>query len=474
MTAKKRARPFGVAAMAEFTIEEILQATGGRLLQKGEAAAVTGVSTDTRTLSKGALYIPLIGENFDGHAFLGKAAEAGAGVVLMSDVARSEGLPASVSAIAVPDTLQALEDLARFHRSRFDIPVVAVTGSSGKTTTKDMLTAILETTFSVCSTKKNHNNEIGLSETILSLNAGHEVLVTEMGMRGLGQIAELADVARPTMGLVTCVGTAHIGILGSQENIARAKGELIEALPKDGVAILNADDPYVSAMHSLFAGRSLYYGVETRRDVYATDISFGASGTTYTCHVGETSFPVTLRLLGIHNVYDALAATAVAVSLGVSAENIQKALEAFVSRSDSQKLLKIGEVTVLDDSYNANPLSVKMALDALTQLGGRRRFAVLGDMLELGASEKEQHYEIGKRVAALGFDRLIAVGPLSCETARGARDGGMTAVAEVSGPADAADILSRETAPGDVVLIKGSHAMHLETVVAHWRGDADS
>ncbi len=460
--------------MAEFTIEEIIAATGGRLLQKGGAAAVSGVSTDTRTITKGALYIPLKGENFDGHAFLEKAAEAGASVVLTSDEERAKALSSSVSVIVVSDTLRALEDLARFHRLRFDIPVAAVTGSSGKTTTKDMLTAILETIFPVCSTKKNHNNEIGLSETLLSLTAEHRVLVTEMGMRGLGQIAELADVARPTMGIVTCVGTAHIGILGSLENIARAKGELIEALPKEGMAILNADDPYVLAMHSLFGGRALYYGIDNRQDVYATDISLTESGTTYICHIGEISFPVTLRLLGIHNVYDALAATAAAFSLGVPPAKIREALGNFISRSESQKLLKIGEVTVLDDSYNANPLSVKMALDALTQLGGRRRIAVLGDMLELGADEKARHYETGKQVAALGFDRLITVGELSRETARGARDGGMTAVSEVSGPEEAAAVLKKETAPGDAVLIKGSHAMHLETVVAHWRGDAES
>ncbi len=460
--------------MADFTIEEILEATGGRLLQRGEANVAHGVSTDTRTLEPGALYIPLIGENFDGHTFLKKAAEAGANAVLLSDAARAKELPETVSVIAVRDTLRALEDLARLHRMRFDIPVVAVTGSSGKTTTKDMLTAILETTFSVCSTKKNHNNEIGLSETLLSLTPAHEAVVTEMGMRGLGQIAELADVARPTMGLVTCVGTAHIGILGSQENIARAKGELIEALPDDGVAVLNADDPYVSAMHSLFGGRVLYYGVDRHRDVYATDIVPKPEGTAYICHIGETAFPVTLRLLGIHNVYDALAATAAAASLGVSPGNIQKALGDFVSRSDSQKLLKIGEVTVLDDSYNANPLSVEMALDALIQLGGRRRIAVLGDMLELGASEKEQHYRIGRKAAALGLDLLITVGDLSAETARGARDGGMTAVAEVSDPKEAAEMLRRETVSGDTVLIKGSHAMHLETVAAYWRGDAES
>ncbi len=460
--------------MAEFSTEEILTATGGRLLQKGNVAKVGGVSTDTRTIRKGELYIPLLGENFDGHAFLGKAVEAGAAAVLVSDESRAKELPESVSVIAVPDTLRALENVARFHRLRFQIPVVAVTGSSGKTTTKDMLTAILETKFSVCSTKKNHNNEIGLSETLLSLTPAHEAVVTEMGMRGLGQIAELADVARPTMGLVTCVGTAHIGILGSRENIARAKGELIEALPNDGVAVLNADDSLVSSMHSLFGGRTIYYGIENKRDVYAMDVVFGETGTMYICHIGEESFPVMLRLFGIHNVYDALAATAAASLLGVSSKNIQTALANFVSRSDSQKLVKIGGVTVLDDSYNANPLSVERALSALLQLGGRRRIAVLGDMLELGASEKDMHYQIGQKVAALGFDRLIAVGELSRETARGARDGGLTAVTEVSSPFEAAEILKEETVAGDAVLIKGSHAMHLDTVVADWEGDQEA
>ena len=460
--------------MAEFTVEEILSATGGTLLQKGEKDIAGGISTDTRTIQKGELYVPLSGENFDGHAFISKACEAGAAGVVLSDTSYADKVPAGIFVVSVKNTLGALEDLARFHRDRFSIPVVAVTGSSGKTTTKDMLTAILETTFSVCRTEKNHNNEIGLSKTLLSLTENHEVAVTEMGMRGLGQIAELAEVAHPTVGIVTCVGTAHIGILGSRENIAKAKGELIEALPKDGVAILNADDEYVSKMDTLCSGRAMYYGIENPKDVYATDVVFKPDATIYNCHAGDSVFPVELQMLGIHNVYDAMAATAAAISLGVSPENIQKALGNFVSQSDSQRIYKIGSVTVLDDSYNANPLSVEMAFRAMCQLSGKRKILVLGDMLELGEFENKWHEEIGEKAAYLGFDVLITVGNLSHHTADGARRGGMKSVIETKSAKEAAEILAKETKAGDVVLIKGSHAMHLETVSDFWRGDLHS
>lgn len=460
--------------MATFELEEILRATGGRLLQKGTADTVSGISTDTRTIRKGELYLPLSGENFNGHAFIGNAVRAGASVIFLSDESYANEIPDTVSVISVPHTLHALEDLARFHRMRFSIPVMAVTGSSGKTTTKDMLTAILETTYTVCRTENNFNNEIGLSKTLLSLTEAHEAAVVEMGMRGLGQIAELAKTARPNIGVVTCVGTAHIGILGSRDNIAKAKGELIEALPDDGTAILNADDEYVSKMDRLFRGKSVFYGIENKKDVYASDISFEPEGTVYTCHAGDAVFPVRLRMLGIHNVYDALAATAAGLRAGVSPENIKKALETFVSQSASQRVYALGGVTVLDDSYNANPLSVEMAFRAALQLPGARRILVLGDMLELGDSEVKCHEETGRKAAELGFDALITVGALSHYTAEGARAGGMKTVTETMSPAEAADILKKETKDGDVVLIKGSHAIHLETVAELWRGDLKS
>ncbi len=456
--------------MAAFTIEEILQATGGALLQRGRIDRCEGVSTDTRTLAEGALFIPLIGENFNGHRFLRSAAEKGAAAVLVSEKEAAGGLPESVTVIAVKDTLKALEGLARFHRLRFDIPVVAVTGSNGKTTTKDMITAVLKTTYHVCHTLKNFNNEIGLSQTLLALSAEDDVCVTEMGMRGLGQIAELCRTACPTVGVVTNVGTSHIGILGSRENIAKAKGELIEALPDTGAAVLNGDDDFVRAMGKEFAGRLLYYGREDGWDAVAEDIHFYPDATAFTCCVPDARRAVRLSMIGIHNVYDALAAAAVGRFLDVPMDRICDALSSFSPQGASQKIEHIEGATVLNDSYNANPLSMDMAFRAFGQLPGRRHILVLGDMLELGRYAEALHRETGRKAAAHHFDEMITVGPMARLMAEAAQAEGMLRVSSFDSCREAAAYLKTIVREGDAVLIKGSHAMHLETIPDFWRG----
>lgn len=459
--------------MASFSISEIIKATGGAIVQNGEADSVCGISTDTRSITKGELFIPLIGENFDGHKFLGKAVSSGAACVLVSEIEAAEGLPSGVTVIAVKNTLQALEALARFHRLRFSVPVVAVTGSNGKTTTKDMTTAVLKTVFHVCATKKNFNNEIGLSQTLLGLTEEDEACVVEMGMRGFGQIDELCRIALPTAGIVTNVGTSHIGLLGSRENIAKAKSELVQNLPKDGTAILNGDDPLVRRMGESFAGNVLTFGIENPSDVKGSNLDFGGEETDFQCVGKDVSFPVHLRLLGIHNVYDALAAATVGMLLGVPPEKIQNALESFVPQGASQKLYRLAGALVLDDSYNANPLSVEMAFRALFQLKAERRILVLGDMLELGDFAEDLHYQIGKKAAGYKADVLVTVGPLSRMTAKGARDGGMQEVVCCDTCAEAASYLRHHAGEGDAVLIKGSHAMHMETIKGLWEGDPE-
>lgn len=459
--------------MASFTIEEILQATGGTLLRQGTAKICSGVSTDTRTLAPGELFLPLSGERFNGHRFLRKAAEQGAAAVLLSEREWLEDLPEPLTAIAVDDTLAALEGLARFHRLRFAIPVVAVTGSNGKTTTKDMIASVLKTVYHVCHTKKNFNNEIGLSQTLLSLTDEDEVCVVEMGMRGLGQIAELCRTACPTIGVVTNVGTSHIGLLGSQDNIACAKAELIEALPADGTAILNEDDPRVRAMGGRFAGRVVSYGAAEGKDVSAEDIREEPDAMDFLCRAFGGTFPVRLPLIGIHNVYDALAAAAAGRVLDVPPEQIRTALESFRPQGDSQKMESIGGASVLNDAYNANPLSMDMAFRALRQLPGRRHLLVLGDMLELGAYAEALHRETGEKAASYGFDEMITVGPLARQMAEAAKAAGLPKIVCFEDCRSAAEYLKQEVRPGDAVLIKGSHAMHLETIPGLWRGEGE-
>lgn len=459
--------------MASFTIGEVLKAVGGVLVRRGNAGLCRGVSTDTRTLEEGNLFIPLSGEHFDGHRFLSSAAEKGAAAVVVSNREAADNLPPAVTVIAAGDTLRALEDLARFHRQRFSVPVVAVTGSNGKTTTKDMISAVLKTTYRVCHTKKNFNNEIGLSQTLLSLTEDDEVCVVEMGMRGLGQIAELCRIACPTLGVVTNVGTSHIGILGSRENIARAKGELIDALPVGGTAILNEDDDFVRAMGDRYAGRVVSYGVAHGKDARAEHVEQLPEAMDFQCSLFGETFPVHLPMIGIHNVYDALAAAAAGRVLGVSAERIRQALECFRPQGDSQKIETVGGVRVLNDSYNANPLSMEMAFRAFAQMEGRRHILVLGDMLELGRYEEEFHRDMGRRAAEMGFDAMITVGPLAKLMADAARQAGMADTVSFSDCRSAAAYIRTYAEAGDAVLIKGSHAMHLETIPGLWRGEAE-
>lgn len=455
--------------MASFTVEEIKKATDGNILQTGSMDYCTGVSTDTRTIEPGSLFIALKGERFDGHKFLTEACDKGAAVLLVSQKDVSNQIPSDVSVICVKDTKQGLEDLAHFYRMKFSIPVIAVTGSNGKTTTKDMITLLLETKYHVCATKKNFNNEIGLSMTLLSMTPDTEVCVVEMGMRGLGQIAELCRIASPTIGVVTNVGTSHIGILGNKENIAKAKAELIESLPDDGVAILNEDDPYVIAMGNKFKGNIIGYGVHGKYVVSACDIQYQSTGTKYMCTCFDEAFRVKLSALGIHHIYDALAATAAARVIGVDVKKIQKALAEFSPGAQRQGVTQVKDVLIMDDSYNANPLSMEMAFHSLKQLNASHYFLLLGDMGELGKFSEKLHFETGKKAAEIGFDGLITVGPLSVHLAEGAKAGGMKQVYTVSSCDEVIPILTKLVHAGDAVLLKGSHAMHMEKIPELWK-----
>lgn len=455
--------------MASFTLEEIKRATGGSILRGDPLQVVTGVGTDSRSISQGDLFIPLVGETFDGHAFLKDAVAGGAAAVLASD---GEKIPAdgSVSVIVVQNTKTALEKIAEWHRKRFSIPVVAVTGSNGKTTTKDMITSILRTKYHVCATPLNYNNEIGVSKTILHMDENTEVCVTEMGMRGFGQIAELCSIAHPTLGVITNVGTSHIGLLGSRENIAKAKRELIDALPLDGTAVLNQDDGLVKRMGDTYAGKIIGYGMQGKYPVHASAIAYTDAGTEFICSCFDEAFKVKLPLLGEHNVYDALAAIATARVLGVSAARIARALSAFQTEGSRQRMMNIHGVTVVDDSYNANPLSMEMALRAVLQLKGRKRFLILGDMGELGEHAAKYHYELGEKAGQMGFDGLIALGDLSLNTADGAENAGVRIVKRASSSEEAVSAIAKMAASGDIVLIKGSHAMHMDQIPEIWKG----
>jgi len=453
-------------------LQYIAQVTGGRLTPAAARGTVTGISTDSRTLEPGELFVPLRGERFDGHDFLTLAVRRGAAACLSEDVIA--GFPVPV--IQVADTMTALGDLAAARRREFAGPVVAVTGSSGKTTTKEMLAAILGQQAPGLKTEGNFNNLIGLPLTLFRLEPGQSWAVLEMGMSARGEIARLAEIARPDVGIITNVGPAHLETLHGLDGVARAKGELFVALRAGGTAVINADDERVARLPVANGVRRLLYGASAAAEVRAEAIVAAGAAVSFRLLLPGGAWPVLLQVAGRHNVENALAAAAAALALGTPATTIVRGLEAFRPVRGRMEVVNLAAgVVLLEDSYNANPLSMRAALTALDEMGGSgRRIAVLGDMLELGSSAAELHRQVGAAAAA-HCDLLFLLGEMASETAAGARQGGMPAagVQIVASHAEAAARLRALLRPGDRVLVKGSRGMQMEKVSAALR-EADS
>jgi UDP-N-acetylmuramoyl-tripeptide--D-alanyl-D-alanine ligase len=452
-----------------FSAEELSAATAGRWLDP-PPATVCGVSTDTRAAAAGALFVALRGERFDGHAFLADAARAGAAAAVVSEAGAAAGLPR----LLVADTLAALGAVAGHHRRRFDLPVVAVTGSNGKTTTREMVAAILATRGPVLKTEGNLNNEVGLPLTLLGLTAEHQAAVLELGMSHPGEIARLTALARPQVGLVTNAAAAHLAGLGSIDGVADAKAELYLGLPEGGVAVANADDPRMLRRAQASGRRLLTFaaGRQRRGDVVVLEVlAQDATGLRFLLGVGQRELEVTLPLVGAHNALNAAAAACAAIALGCSDREIVRGLAAVrpVGRRLRLERLASGALLV-DDCYNANPLSMRAALATLADLAraeGGRPLAALGDMLELGAEEAALHREVGAAAAAAGLARLLAFGPRSLETVAGAVAAGLPPERSFHTEDLAALAAATRAAlsAGDVLLVKGSRGMKLERLV---------
>ncbi len=447
-----------------FTVPEIAAATNGRVVGP-ENGSITAVSTDSRSVAPGELFVPLRGERFDGHAFIDEVIAKGVRVVLAENAPR-RGIPSDVAVIAVKDTLRALGDLAAAWRRRFAIPVIGITGSNGKTTTKEMLAAILERSGAGLKTSGNLNNLVGLPRMLFRLGQEHCWAVLEMGMSEPGEIDRLAEIAAPRVGVVLNAFPAHLESMGSVANIAKAKGELLLRLPAGGCAVYNADDPLVAALPSPDTVRRLSFGVADA-DVKATGItSLGIDGQRFGIHLPDADVTVHLRAFGGHNIHNALAAAAAAHALGIPAEMIRAGLERFRPYDKRFQVEQVHGLVLIDDSYNANPASMAAALATLAELkGDRRAFVALGAMLELGGDEAGLHRDLGV-LAARVADHLYLYGDLAAHTAEGALSAGMPATAVVrtdSHDEIVAHILSRARA-GDFVLVKGSRGMRMEKV----------
>jgi UDP-N-acetylmuramoyl-tripeptide--D-alanyl-D-alanine ligase len=460
-----------------FTIEDIARATGGAVC--GDAAGgVTGVSTDSRLVGAGELFVALKGARFDGHDFIQAAAARGVKTFLADSAWLSHNAaPSGATVVAVKDTLRALGDLASWHRRRFSVPVAGITGSNGKTTVKEMLASILTLTGPGLKTAGNLNNLIGLPQMLFRLNDGHRWAVLEMGMSEPGEIDRLAEIAGPEVGVITNAYPAHLETMGSVEAVARAKGELFLRLPAGGCAVSNADDPLVSRLPQPSGVRRLTFGLK-EAEVSACGIeNLGRHGQTFTLFLLEERLPVRLHALGMHNVANALAAAAAASAMNVPAELIRTGLEQFTPYDKRFNLEELDGVFLIDDSYNANPASMRAALLTLVDIReGHRAIAVLGDMLELGAVAGAAHREAGKLAAAC-VERLYLLGGMARTMADGAREGGLPDDAVIVA-ADHEEILAdlrMAVTPGDFILVKGSRGMKMDKVAEgvrrHFAGD---
>lgn len=446
-------------------IAEFIAAAGGVCDREAVAG---GYSIDSRTIRPAELFFALQGERMDGHDFVASALEKGAvaAVVRKDQASRYSATP---QVLAVDDTLLALQTLARAVRKLWGKTLVGVTGSAGKTTTKEAIAHVLASRFRVLKSEGNLNNHFGLPLQLLRLEPEHEVAVIEMGMNHAGEIAALCRIAGPNLGVVTNVAAVHLGFFDSVAGIARAKYELVEALPPHGTAVLNADDEYVSQFSRDFPGKVVMFGIEKPADVRAQDITQrGAEGSKFDLTLEGAREPVALPLLGRHNIYNALAAAAVAVDRGMAPGDIARALATLQPAEKRGQVLELAGATVVNDCYNSNPKALDSMVDALASLPAKRRILVAGEMLELGAAGDELHYRCGVHAAQRRIDIVIGVRGAARRIVAGASDGGVSSEF-LDTPEEAGDWLAAGVRAGDAVLLKASRGVKLERALERWQ-----
>lgn len=445
--------------MAKITLAQAAQWCGGTVESKYADISFSGASNDSRNIKPGQLFIALSGAR-DGHDFIPMALKNGAAAVLCS---HCDG---DYPAIVVEDTRIALGQIARQERIRLGMKVVGVTGSVGKSTTKEMIAAVLESTYRVAKTPANHNNDIGMPMAILSIPEGTEVAVLEMGMNHFREIAYLSSIGLPDLAVIINIGTMHIEHLGSKEGIRQAKLEILEGLQPGGSILLNGDDEMLWQVRNDLKVPCIYFGTDNENcAVRGLNVTADEKGLSFEVSSNCTRFGITLALEGQHYVLDALAAVSVGLQMNVAPERIAEALGQFQNMAGRQEVFAFKDYTIIKDCYNAGPESMAAALAVLGKKTGRR-IAVLGDMLELGTRAPAEHYRIG-RIAAEQADVLFACGPNSVRVVSGAITGGMTTAnaRAFEDRNELASELKRITNPGDVLLFKGSHGMHMELVL---------
>lgn len=457
----------------ELTIEKILKAVKGQLIRGSPQHRVKGVSTDSRVIKAGELFIALTGERFDGHQFINDTLERGASALMVKRGFQLQDFSLSkkdIPLIQVEDTLKALGDLACFWMQQNRATVVAITGSNGKTTTREMVATILERSYQVLKPEHNWNNLIGLPLTLLRLKPHHQIAILEMGMNRKGEIKRLSQIAKPRIGIITNISPVHLHYLKTLKGVAKAKGELFESLTSENFAVINTDDPLIVELAKQCPAQKITFGINTPAQVTATDISPSDYSTNhFTLSVDGKNIPLTLKIPGIHNIYNALAATSLATLFKLTLEEIKAGLERYTAFPARMEIITISKnMHIINDTYNANPKSMENALRTLAHLKGKgRAIAVLGDMLELGEASVDLHQQVGSLIKVLDLDEVFLVGTYAEAIAESACGQGMVEGKIHIGKnhEEIAQQLIRKVKEDDWILIKGSREMKMEEIL---------
>ena len=463
--------------MEPISVSEILRATGGRLLDRFDGEeTVAAVDTDSRHIQPGSLFVPLVGENFDGHSYIRQALDAGALGCLTDHALPAAECRADRFYIRVQDTTLALGALAKFYREKFDIQVVGVTGSVGKTTTKDMIASVLSQKYRVLKTQGNYNNNIGVPKTLFGLTREHQVAVVEMGMNHMGEIDYLTRIVQPDVAIITNIGDAHIENLGSRKNTLRAKAEIFNGLKPGGIAVLNGDDALLAKLNGVLIHPITWYGEREGCAFRCTEIhETGHDCMRLRAETPAGPLEATIHCPGRHLLYPALTAAAVGEGFGLTCAEIARGIEAFAPTRMRMDIVRCGNgITILNDTYNANPQSMRAAVDVLANYPGSYRVAVLGDMLELGDLGPALHESVGQFIGRSGIDCLVTVGELGEHIAQGAQSAGLAEVYARPNKEEAKVVLEQVIRPGAVFLCKASRGMKFEELVEFLRRLAGS
>ena len=445
--------------MDKISVKAIADFIGGKL--KGNDILIDRATTDSREAKEGTLFIGIKGERVDGNDFATDFLKNGGSCAV---VEKDVEIPDGKCVIRVEDTKKAIRDIAEFYRTKLDIDVVAVTGSVGKTSTKDMLNSVISKSFTTFATIGNFNNEIGVPLTVFQLDSSFEKAIVEMGMSNLGEISRLTKIAKPQVAVITNIGTAHIGNLGSRENILKAKLEVLECL--DGVAVLNGDDEYLWGAKENITHKKIYYGIENENaDYVAYDVVSDNKGSSFKLKINDSEHSFFVPVVGLHHIYNAMAVIICGLHFGMNTEDISMGVSAYETSGMRQKEIKIGNIKLIEDCYNASSDSMRSSLNVLKSVSGNKRsIAVLGDMLEQGDFAEENHRLVGKYVSSTGTDALVCIGNDARYIADEARKNNVENIFEFSTNEEASEFLCKYIMDGDTVLFKASRGMALEKV----------